>query len=97
MRFVIKLLPLFITAKIFASPIQIFYEDRPSQAQIVKDIFTNNYSIPEELISLEEVKSCEGLRNKGKLDVCLNNNGDLLVVSVDRGFISESLKIFQAP
>lgn len=97
MRFVIKLLPLFITAKIFASPIQIFYEDRPSQAQIVKDIFTNNYSIPEELISLEEVKSCEGLRNKGKLDVCLNNNGDLLVVSADRGFISESLKIFQAP
>ena len=80
-----------------AAPIQIFYEHDSLNAQEVKTIFTAKYHIPEDLIALRPVGKCDGLNVRGKLDVCLNNNGDLIVVSVDRGFISESLKIFQAP
>jgi DNA/RNA endonuclease YhcR with UshA esterase domain len=98
MKFVIKFFTLAcLSTHALAGPIQVFYEDEPSRAQMVKDIFTQSYQIPEDLIVLMEVKKCTDLMAKGKLDLCLNNNGDLLVVSVDRGFISESLKIFQAP
>jgi hypothetical protein len=87
----------FATVNAIAAPIQIFYEQDPMNAQTVKDIFIVGYQIPEDLIALIAVPECAVLSEKGKLDLCLNNNGDLLVVSVDRGFISESLKIFQAP
>ncbi|MBA2405702.1 MAG: hypothetical protein H0V66_13075 [Bdellovibrionales bacterium] len=98
MKFGIKILALaLVTTSAFAAPIQVFYEHEPSRAQMVKDIFTVSYQIPEDLIALKEVAKCEGLNEKGKLDLCLNNNGDLLIVSVDRRFISESLTIFQAP
>lgn len=94
MKFAISLL---ITFPVFASPIRIFHEKKLESAEIVRGIFLQQYSIPEELIVMTEVTSCEELKGKGKLDLCLKNNGDLLVVSVDRGFIDESLKIFQAP
>jgi DNA/RNA endonuclease YhcR with UshA esterase domain len=98
MKFVINFFALAcLSTHALAGPIRVFYEDGPSRAKMVKDIFTESYQIPEDLIVLEEVKKCTDLMVKGKLDLCLNNNGDLLVVSVDRGFISESLKIFQAP
>jgi hypothetical protein len=94
MKFVISFL---VTLNAFASPIQVFYEVEPSRAQIVKDILLNQYSIPEELIAVKEIGVCENLKVRGKFDLCLKNNGDLIVVSVDRGFVNESLKIFQAP
>ncbi len=94
MKFVISLLfPLSVSA----SPIKIFYEAESTKAEIVRDIFMSTYKIPDVLISLKRVTSCEELQKKGKLDLCLKNNGDLEVVSVDRAFINESLKIFQAP
>ena len=80
-----------------AGPIKIFYESDSNRAEVVKEIFTKTYHIPEDLIALREVPSCEGLKEKGKLNLCLNDNGDLLIVSVDSGFVSESLKIFRAP
>jgi len=98
MKFVINFIALACLASAaMAAPIQVFYEEEPSRAQIVKDIFIESYQIPEDLIDLKRITKCDELEEKGKLDLCLNNNGDLLIVSVDRGFISESLKIFQAP
>lgn len=98
MKFVISFIAMVFTAvNAMAAPIQIFYEQEPVRAEWVKDIFVETYQIPEDLIALKAVGNCDELRERGKLDLCLNNNGDLLIVSVDRGFISESLKIFQAP
>ncbi len=94
MKFAISLL---ICFPVFASPIQIFHENARERADIVRDIFLEQYAIPEELIAMKVVAKCEDLVGRGKLDLCLKNNGDLIVVSVDRGFIDESLKIFQAP
>ena len=96
MRFATSLL-LLMSFNVAASPIKIFYEGEATRAGWVRDIFTNTYSIPSELIGLESVSNCDDLQERGKLDLCLKNNGDLLVVSVDRGFVTESLKIFQAP
>ena len=96
MKFVISFLCL-LTFAAEASPIRIFHEKKEEHAQAVREIFLRDYSIPEELIAMAEVTSCEEVRVRGKLDLCLKNNGDLLVVSADRGFINESLKIFQAP
>ncbi len=97
MKFVISSLLLLMAVEVSASPIKIFYEQDPTRATWVRDIFTQDYAIPEDLIALKQVVRCEELKERGKLDLCLNNNGDLLVVSVDRGFVSESLQIFQAP
>jgi hypothetical protein len=98
MKFVISFIALACFAySAMAAPIHVFYEEEPSRAQIVKGIFIESYQIPEDLIDLKRITNCDELNEKGKLDLCLNNNGDLLIVSVDRGFISESLKIFQAP
>lgn len=94
MKFVISLL---FTTCCWASPIQVFYEEDPTRATWVRDIFTETYKIPEDLIDLKITRNCDALNVKGKLDLCLKNNGDLLVVSVDRGFVTESLKIFYAP
>lgn len=87
----------FMCASLEASPIKIFHENAPENASQVKDIFITGYQIPEELIEMKQVKDCELLKERGKLDLCLKNNGDLLVVSVDKRFVSESLRIFQAP
>ena len=94
MKYVISF---FFCASVMAAPIRVFYEEDPARAVLVKGIFTETYHIPEELIALKGTANCDELSIRGKLDLCLKNNGDLLVVSVDRNFISESLKIFQAP
>lgn len=90
-------LSFFLVLPALASPIRIFHEKENDRARVVREIFLQQYFIPEELIALKEVAECEGIKGQGKLDLCLKNNGDLLLVSVDRGFINESLKIFQAP
>lgn len=94
MKFVISL---FFTTSIFANPIHLYHEGNSIEANMFKDILMTDYSIPEELITFRMTRDCEALRSVGKLDLCLKNNGDLLMVSVDREFINESLKVFQAP
>ena len=94
MRFVISL---FLSLSAYAAPIKVFHESNSERADIVRNIFVNKYKIPEELIENKQITRCEELRELGKLDLCLKNNGDLLVVSVDQRFVSESLKIFYAP
>ena len=87
----------FFCTSLQASPIKIFHEDAPNNASAVKSIFMTSYQIPEDLIEMKSIQDCELLKERGKLDLCLKNNGDLLVVSVDKRFVSESLRIFQAP
>lgn len=81
----------------WASPIQVFFEEDATEAQMMKTIFMKDYKIPEDLIDLIQVRNCEALTERGKLDLCIKSNGDLTVVSVDHEFVSESLRIFRAP
>ena len=94
MKFVISL---FISFSACASPIHLFYEGDQENALIYKEIMMKDYLIPEELIKVREALICEKLKPVGKLDVCLKSNGDLYLVSVDRDFVNESLKVFRAP
>lgn len=95
MKFVISLILIVTYAQ--ATPIQIYHENNSIEALMYKDILMNDYKIPEDLISVKGMKSCERIRVQGKLELCLKNNGDLYVVSVDSHFISESLKVFRHP
>lgn len=94
MKFVISF---FFCLSAYASPIQVYFEADAIEAKMLKDILINDYQIPDELIALKKIKECEGIKTNGRLELCLKNNGDLLLVSVDRNFINESLKVFQAP
>lgn len=80
-----------------AAPIKVFYEEERPHARLMKEVLIRDYKIPEDLIEIRKTRGCEDLTGKGKLDLCLKNNGDLILVSVDRGFVNESLKIFRAP
>ena len=94
MKFIISFL---VTTSVWAAPIQLFHESNHESANTVKQIFIGDYQIPEDLIAIKEIENCGSLVKRGKLDLCLKNNGDLYLVSVDRDFINESLKVFQAP
>ena len=95
MKFVISFL--LFSASVSASPIHVYHEAISEEAGRYRDLLTTEYKIPEDLILMKTIKSCDGLKGEGKLDLCLKNNGDLLMVSVDREFINESLKVFRAP
>lgn len=94
MKFVISL---FIAFNAFAAPIHVYYEGKSEEALVYKELLTTEYQIPEDLILMKGIRNCDEVRGEGKLDLCLKNNGDLLMVSVDSSFISESLKVFRAP
>lgn len=80
----------------WASPINIFHEDSIKEANALKVILTSDYSVPDELIGVNKIDICEKAKPIGQLDMCLKNNGDLYLVSVNREFIDESLKVFRA-
>lgn len=94
MKFVISFL---LTLNAYASPINVFHEGEDKDAKIYREILINDYLIPEDLIGIRNIQKCEKMKPAGKLDFCLKNNGDLIMVSVDREFINESLKVFRAP
>lgn len=94
MKFVISFL---FAMNAYASPIQLFHEGDSTEALMYKEILINDYLIPEDLIRVRGTRECEKIKPIGKLDLCLKNNGDLYMVSVDREFINESLKVFRAP
>lgn len=94
MKYVISF---FITVNVMASPIHVYYEGKSEDAHIYKELLMSEYQIPEDLIKMKGIKNCEVMKGEGKLDLCLKNNGDLLMVSVDSAFINESLKVFRAP
>jgi hypothetical protein len=94
MKFVISLL---FSMSVMASPINVLHEGLVEDAKIYKTILENDYSVPGELIQIKKTRNCAEVKKKGKLDLCLKNNGDLILVSVDREFVNDSLKVFQAP
>lgn len=94
MKFAISLL---ISVNAYSSPIFLNHEGRSDEARIYKTLLTDEYAIPQDLITMKKVENCSELRATGKLNLCLKNNGDLILVSVDREFISDSLKVFRAP
>lgn len=94
MKYVISFL---ITTSVFGSPIRIFHEKSPRFALKLKQTLTEQYSIPEDLMVIHQISECGGLNERGKLDLCLKNNGDLLLVSIDHEFVTESLRIFRTP
>ena len=97
MKFVISFLITLSALNACASPIHVYHEVDFTEADRYRDLLTTEYQIPEDLILMKTTQNCDGLKGEGKLDLCLKNNGDLLMVSVDRTFINESLKVFRAP
>lgn len=89
---------LFFVTMAHGSPIQIHFEKgQKMEAIIYKELMVRDYSIPEEIISVNLVVSCEGRKKQAELEICIKNNGDLELVSVDKNFIRESLSVFKAP
>jgi len=97
MKFVISIIAIMASMAIHSEPIRIFYEEDSHNAEVVREIFIENYQIPTELFTLSKTSDCDRTKGNNKLDLCLKNNGDLIVVSVDRRFISDTLRIFQTP
>jgi hypothetical protein len=93
MKFVISSLIILSTA--YANPIRIFHENNLALTLELVETMQKEYLIPAALISISQGK-CSWQHNRGKLDLCINENGDLELVSVDKNFI-ESIRIFQAP
>lgn len=93
MKFVISF---FLCASAIANPIRIYHEGDPVFALHLKEALKKDYKIPEDLVDIKTVSACDDLNLKGKLDLCLKSNGDLIEVSVHREFVSESLSIFKA-
>jgi hypothetical protein len=87
----------FLSLNAVASPIHIHFEGKETEAALYKELLITEYQIPEDLIKMKGIKNCDEMKGEGKLDLCLKNNGDLLMVSVDNSFINESLKVFRAP
>lgn len=92
-KFIISVL---ISTPLFAAEINLFHENNEYGIEEIKETLQSRYFIPNELIEKIEVQNCERVRQTGKLDLCLKNNGDLVLVSVDRRFVNESLKAFRA-
>jgi hypothetical protein len=94
MKFLISLLFCF---KVFGAPIMIKHEKQIERAQVVEELLTTNWNIPENLIEIETTEDCLKEKSSKKLELCIKKNGDLLVVSVNRKFINESLQVFRTP
>jgi hypothetical protein len=94
MKFVISM---FMVSTVWAAPINLYDEGNSTHARIYKEVLKKDYKIPDELIEVDRINNCEHLKAVGKLDLCLKNNGDLKVVSVDERFVKESLRIFRTP
>jgi hypothetical protein len=85
----------FIAFDLKASPIYLSHEDNEEEVKIYERLLIKKYGIPNELISVKKIKTCEDVKSMGKLNLCIKKNGDLYWVSVDDQFVSKSLKIFQ--
>ncbi len=78
-----------------AAPIQIYHEGNSSIANEIYKELTNTYSIPEELIEISKTSECKSLKTQFKLELCLNKNGELVVLSADKDFLNRTLKVFR--
>lgn len=96
MKLIISLL--LLSSTLHATPIQIYFESgQKIEASIYQELLIRDYLIPEELITTNLVVKCEERKKRAELELCIKNNGDLTVVSVDKNFIRESLSVFRSP
>lgn len=87
-----------LSATVWGTPIQIHFEKgQKIEATIYRELLIKDYQIPEELISMNLIRDCEDKKKQAELELCIKNNGDLKVVSADKNFIRESLRVFRAP
>lgn len=87
-----------LSSTVWGTPIQIHFEKgQKIEATIYQELLINDYQVPEELISINLIRNCEERKKQAELELCIKSNGDLKVVSVDKNFIRESLRVFRAP
>ena len=79
MKLIISIL-LVLSFNSHASLIQVSYEDDNfERAESISQIFQTNYDIPEELISIKEIKNCEDLEvDLIGLSLCINKRRQLV-------------------
>lgn len=64
-------------------------------AQRVQEQMEREFFIPKDFVSMQErMEPCEKSRESLQWHLCINKNGDLMEVSVDRTFKNETLKVF---
>ena len=78
-----------------ASRIQVYYPTgKTRSAEVIKDIFVQKYNIPEQLISLKEVKKCKQLDGR-YLEICIELDTDFKVIpNKNMELIKSSFSIF---
>ena len=97
MKFIISLC-LFSTLSAFAQSdiIRISFEAENRELALrVKEQMEGEFFIPQEFVRMVEVREpCEKKRDNIQWHLCINKNGNLKEVSVDRTFKNETLKVF---
>ena len=96
MKFIINIFLLFFSLKSFAL-IRIEYtQDKQHNANLVKNILMEKYLVPEGLIDLKPVNTCLDHTNLDLiLDTCINEKGELLILSYNEVMLKKSFKIFK--
>jgi len=91
MKFIISL---FLVFNAQAAPINIYFEKDMLFAQKIIEKLTNDYYVPDNLMAKKKINSCKSIDQKSKLDLCIDADGELYVLNVDKEFINKSLSIF---
>jgi hypothetical protein len=100
MKFYYKiLLTLIITSNVaMASKVIVYHHSsRTEEANIVKNIFTNKYSVPTRLVVIIQTQECR-VKEKRFMELCINKKGELIEFSNSNiKKIKKSLAIFAKP
>ncbi len=88
------LLLIFFLPQAYASKVQIYFElEQKQMANIVRTIFQDKYNIPKELIEVKKTTNCR-LKDERYLEVCVQRNKELIILSKDIERVKRPLKIF---
>lgn len=97
MKFIISFL-LFLASppRAFADIIRISFESTNRDLALkVQEQMEREFFIPKEFVTMLEKRGpCEKSRENVQWHLCINKNGNLKEVSVDRTFKNETLKVF---
>jgi hypothetical protein len=79
-----------------AKSIRIFYHHNTDEAVYVKNLFLQKYKIPEKLVTLEyQENACEILDKNQVLDICIDDLGEMKVLTYNKEIIRKSFAIFR--
>lgn len=95
MKYIFSLLILF-SFNLQASVINIFHQKNIKEAKVIKSIFIKKYSIPSNMISINE-SSCTIKTDNRFLNLCITKKGELIQLSSNIYFLRKSLKSFSTP